>query len=36
MHDMTSRPRVSSALAYCFTAHWRQAPTEPSAGCQQK
>ena len=21
---------------YCLTAHWRQAPTLPSAGCQQK
>lgn len=30
------RPRVSSAFWYCFTAHWRQAPTLPSAGCQQK
>ena len=36
MHDMTSRPRLSVSSLYCLTAHWRQAPTLPSAGCQQK
>ncbi len=36
MHDMTMRPRVSFSSVYCLTAHWRQAPTLPSAGCQQK
>ena len=36
MQDMTMRPRVSFSSVYCFTAHWRQAPTLPSAGCQQK
>lgn len=36
MQDMTRRPRLSFSSVYCFTAHWRQAPTLPSAGCQQK
>src|SRR5690606_8570177 len=36
MQDMTRRPRVSFSSLYCLTAHWRQAPTLPSAGCQQK
>ena len=36
MHAMTMRPRRSSSSRYCLTAHWRQAPTEPRAGCQQK
>src|SRR6478735_7034876 len=36
MHDITMRPRLSSAFAYCLTAQARQAPTEPNAGCQQK
>ena len=36
MQDMTMRPFVSASSLYSFTAHWRQAPTECSAGCQQK
>jgi len=36
MQDMTMRPFLSSGPLYCLTAHWRQAPTLPSAGCQQK
>jgi len=36
MQDMTMRPRLSFSSVYCLTAHWRQAPTLPSAGCQQK
>src|SRR5690349_5594706 len=36
MQDMTIRPRVSFSSVYCLTAHWRQAPTLPRAGCQQK
>ena len=36
MHAMTMRPRWSFSSRYCLTAHWRQAPTDPSAGCQQK
>ncbi len=27
---------VSFSSLNCLTAHWRHAPTEPSAGCQQK
>ncbi len=30
------RPFVSASSLYSFTAHCRQAPTECSAGCQQK
>src|ERR1035441_5742618 len=33
---ITILPRVSLASLNCLTAHWRQAPTEPIAGCQQK
>ncbi len=36
MQAMTSLPCVSASSLNCLTAHWRQAPTEPSAGCQQK
>ena len=36
MQAMTIRPCVSFSSRNCFTAHWRQAPTDPIAGCQQK
>ena len=36
MHAMTRRPCVSFASRNCLTAHWRHAPTDPIAGCQQK
>ena len=36
MHAMASLPVVSCSFLNCFTAHCRHAPTEPSAGCQQK
>ena len=36
MHAMTILPCLSSSFLNCLTAHWRHAPTEPSAGCQQK
>ncbi len=36
MQAMTMRPCLSSAFLNCLTAHWRQAPTECMAGCQQK
>src|SRR3546814_13604855 len=35
MHDMTMRPVLSLSSRYDLTAHWRHAPTLPSAGCQQ-
>src|SRR5438876_10656588 len=36
MQAITILPRVSASSLNCLTAHWRQAPTEPIAGCQQK
>ena len=36
MQAITRRPCLSCSSLNCLTAHWRQAPTEPSAGCQQK
>ena len=36
MQAMTILPCVSFSSLNCLTAHCRQAPTEPSAGCQQK
>src|SRR5690606_24936222 len=36
MQDMTRRPRVSFSSEYCLTAHWREAPTPPSAGRQHR
>ena len=36
MQAITILPCVSFSSLNCLTAHWRQAPTEPSAGCQQK
>src|SRR5581483_9055627 len=36
MQAITMRPRLSFSSLNCLTAHCRQAPTEPSAGCQQK
>src|SRR3546814_2382583 len=32
MHDMTMRPVLSLSSRYDLTAHWRHAPTLPSAG----
>src|SRR5581483_4514406 len=36
MQAITILPCVSASSLNCLTAHWRQAPTEPKAGCQQK
>jgi hypothetical protein len=36
MHAMTILPFVSFSSRYWITAHWRHAPTDPNAGCQQK
>ena len=36
MQAICSRPRVSASSRYWSTAHSRQEPTEPIAGCQQK
>src|SRR3546814_14991429 len=33
MHDMTMRPVLSHSSRYDLTAHWRHAPTTPTAGC---
>ena len=36
MQAMMIEPFLSSSSRNCLTAHWRQAPTAWSAGCQQK
>ena len=36
MQAITILPCVSFSSLNCLTAHCRQAPTEPRAGCQQK